>query len=237
MKFFIIISTAVRSVFVNWKVLAIVLFFPIVLTIVVHVIKFKYFSSEGYLYHPIELAVDCVLLTFIAIPIHRFLLLGPESVSIWGFIKWTGREITFLISLMAIIYLLFLAVIFLGLLVTNLFGGDSLPLEMTFPLVPVCIWIFSRLAMIFPAIATDHAGNLKVSWELTKNNNICIFLVVLLFAILAFIPLYYFPKGFLQISIFQGLLFVLVKIIAIASLTIAYKMFVDEKTQPLPLTK
>ena len=107
-------------------------------------------------------AIWSPLLTLIAITIHRVILLGTDSVPIWGIrpsSPWSYRESHFLLYLLlfsAIDY--FIAWVFFTGLVFIAFG-----------LLVIKLYFLVRMSLIFPSIAADKPISLLKSWQLTAN--------------------------------------------------------------------
>ena len=112
-----------------------------------------------------------------AITTHRIILLGPESVPKWGILSWSKRETSFALHLVGI-SLMLIPITVLAFIPTI---GMAL-------IIPTMFWLLGRLSLVFPGIAIDQAISYKHSWKLTKNNQILMMLVVILFPVLLLIP-------------------------------------------------
>ncbi|MGV7222642.1 MAG: hypothetical protein ACQ9MH_14080 [Nitrospinales bacterium] len=232
MKFKLIISTAVRSVIANWNVLLKALLFPALLYLVVGYFQ----ASEGnWLGIIVELIINYFIISLVAIPVHRVILLGPDSVSEWGFNIWSKKELMYagVLIVMGIIP----AVISFPLA----FLVPKISTEINIMITSFCIilifsfWIIGRLTLVLPAIAIGDKTSFKDAWDLTKKDHVSMLFVVLFFPALIIAPYYFLSLDSPLYDSIGFILYFFVEVFAIASLSIAYKMFVDEKSQSLPI--
>ena len=115
--------------------------------------------------------------TVFAITTHRIILLGPDAVPKWGITKWSKRETFFSLHFVGLT-LIFVPLSFLGfipvvgwVLATGLFS-----------------WLLGRFSLVFPGIAVDEGVTFKLSWELTKNRQKLMVLVVVVFPVFLMFP-------------------------------------------------
>lgn len=154
--------------------------------------------------------------TVFAITTHRVVLLGPESVPKWGLTSWSKRETFFAFHIVG----LYLIIIFLS------FLGAIPVLGAILALVVLC-WLIGRLSLVFPGIAVDKGVSFNLSWELTKNYQLLMFLVVIVFPLLLTIPIVLVtlvPHAFLLSS----LLSTFVLVFEVAALSMAYLLITSE---------
>lgn len=150
-----------------------------------------------------------------AIVTHRVVILGPESVDLWGITSWSKRETNFLIH---IVLLSAVSVIFLA--------PFSFHPHLALIAGVVVSWYASRFFLVFPAIATDNKISFRESWELTKKCHLFIFLVIIVFPILLAIPNYL--TNYLPYAYFINLLITpLILLFEIAALSLTFKMIID----------
>ena len=154
--------------------------------------------------------------TVFAITTHRVLLLGPGSVPKWGLYKLSKRELYFVAHLLG----LGLILLPLGLLTFIPFVGGILAI------VLYC-WLVGRLSLVFPAIAIDQGVSFKYSWELTKNYQLLMFLVVIIYPILLAIPALFI--GLVSnMSYIVSFLSTLATVFVVAALSVSYKLIYAE---------
>jgi len=157
-----------------------------------------------------------IVYAVIAITTHRVVLLGPNSVPKWGITSWSKRETYFIFHVLAI-GLITMGVSLLGLIpVVGLIAA----------LLASC-WLLPRFSLVFPGIAVDKGVTLKLSWELTKNYQLHMFLIVILFPILLSIPTLLFalvPYG----SFLSSVCAAFVIVVEIAALSLTYQQITSE---------
>ena len=154
--------------------------------------------------------------TIFAITTHRMVLLGPASVPNWGVYTWSKRETFFALHLIGLAIIL-IPIGFLSLIPT---------IGIVIAVALIC-WLLGRLSLVFPAIAIDQGVSFKYSWELTKNRNILMFLVVIIFPILLTLPAFalsYLPYTTLLSSIVSTF----ATIFVVSSLSVAYKVIYSD---------
>jgi hypothetical protein len=147
-----------------------------------------------------------------AITTHRVVLLGPSSVSTWGINSWTKRETFFVLHVIGLA-LLMIPMAFIG----------QIPIVGTLVALVLIFWITGRLSLVFPGIAIDKGVSFRMSWEMTENSQLLMFLVVILFPILLSIPviiLDFIPYTFLLSSLISTSIIVF----QVAALSMAYQL-------------
>ncbi|GEM_PF-2455487 len=165
-------------------------------------------DPAGYLISIFTVAVQ----TIFAINIHRVLILGPEAVSRWGVTSWTMRETLFtayviLTVIITIPVVIFAAIPFIGILIA---------------LVGMC-WIFGRSSLVFPGIATDHEMSIGKSWDMTKDHQITMTLVVALLPVLLGLVVGLLDN-ITDALLFTSVLSTLATGVTVAALSTAFKM-------------
>lgn len=135
--------------------------------------------------HWLLYALYVVLFTLFAVTCHRLVLLDPQSAVAGVAPRWTWRETRFLFFIFAVWLVSAIIVAVLMTLVLNMFLSRA-------PLEPNSSWLrwiraageipmlylVARFCFVFPATAIDKRINLKLSWELTRNNGWRLFVVV-----------------------------------------------------------
>ena len=124
----------------------------------------------------LSLLVDMVIL----ITVHRILILGNDSVPKWGMQKFEKREFNFFQKYL-LVALLFIVVVVLTTAIFQVIGINvftSIAFTMT-----ICAVYFSRVSLVFPAIAVDTKMTFRESFEFTKNFKLLIFVTVIVFPV------------------------------------------------------
>lgn len=150
-----------------------------------------------------------------AITTHRVLLLGPGSVSPWGITSWSKRETFFVLHIIGLGFLI---------MVLSIIGFIPF-IGSVVALVLIC-WVMGRLSLVFPGIAVDKGVSFGLSWEMTQNYQMLMFLVVILFPILLAIPaimLTFVPYTFLLSSFISTFVIVF----QVAALSVVYQLITE----------
>ena len=190
MSFWKIAKESLKSISDERLVLTKALFGPLLL-----IVLLSYFDSLDL---PIYLQVlsflaNAIVQTTIAVTVHRLILLGPEEIAPWGFTIWSTREVTFL-SYFLLLYILVLApslvfsgVFYLVLQFSELAAGYLVDASQIFYLLSIifCIWLTSRLSLVFPGIAIGKGVSFKLSWEVTRSHTLLMILVLVAAPIVA----------------------------------------------------
>ena len=166
--------------------------------------------------------VNLALNIYIAISVHRIVLLGSDSVPRWGIKAWTNRESTFFY------YSIGFAIIIIIFTVISSISGHwiGLLLALAFGLI-----ITARLSLVLPACAVDKNMSLSESFDLTKNKTIFMVMAMYIWPIISLVPLFFFLWLINQIGegiggtaseLIYDLFSSLIVILAIASLSLAY---------------
>ncbi len=154
--------------------------------------------------------------TVIAVTTHRMILLGPGAVPEWGISRWSMRETFFTLHAVGLV----LVVSPLGLL------GIVPVVGWLLALIVAC-WLIGRLSLVFPGIAIDQGVTFGLSWKLTRNRQMLMFLVVVIFPAMLFLPI--FLLELLPYTlILTSFLATLATIMTIAALSVAYKIIYKE---------
>ena len=150
--------------------------------------------------------------TVIAVSTHRIILLGPDTVTTLGAFNWSMRETRFAM------YGFFLGII----MVFVMFPLLLIPQIGGWLAVPVVCWVIGRLSLVFPAIAIDEESSFSNAWDLSRNHQILMIVVVIVFPVLLFLPSQLFlrvPYGF----VISSILSTLAVVFTVAALSVAYK--------------
>lgn len=123
-----------------------------------------------------------------AITCHRLALIGDHSVPTYGLLTWTQRESRYLgwLIVITLICMLISYVInsyFVSQMVNDLEAGaspESLQSSWRFTYlayIPI-LYVFSRLSVLYPAIALDQQINAQWAWQATARNGWRLTLIV-----------------------------------------------------------
>ncbi len=155
--------------------------------------------------------VGIILQTYVAITIHRLILLGDAAVPEWGLYSWTKRETLFLghVFLVAACSLPAVALGFVP------FVGIGLAL---------CgiAWILLRLSLVFPAIAIDEWVSIRDSWDLTSDHQLLMLMTVIVFPFLLSLPIMFIallPWSWLL----EAVLDIVLTVLVVAALSLSYR--------------
>lgn len=173
-------------------------------------------SSEGLTAFVILSLLTIPVQTIFAVTTHRIILLGPHHVPKWGVLKWTGRETFFALHIIG-----------LGLITAPFCLLGFIPEVGWFIALIIIFWISGRLSLVFPAIAVDKGVTFRLSWKLTKNYQLLMFLVVLVFPLLFLVPvtvLDQVPYTFLVAAFTEAF----ATIFIVAALSVVYKVISKE---------
>lgn len=208
-----VIAGVFYYIFKYRKTLAKTLAWPFSVLILLDVMEYLEFGILASIFIGIA---TVVIQTIFSITTHRVVLLGPESVPKWGLASWSKREAFFAFHLIGL-YLIVVSLSFLG--VIPVLGA-------ILALVVLC-WLIGRFSLVFPGIAVDKGVSFNLSWELTKNYQLLMFLVVIVFPLLLAIPMLLVtlvPHAFWLSS----LLSTFVMVFEVAALSMAYLLIISE---------
>ncbi len=204
----IIMLGTLGYVFEYRRILLKVLFVPFVLYMALDAINLY---QQDWVAMVLLSILSLMVQTMFAITTHRVMLLGPKSVPLWGVLSWSRRETSFALHMIG-----------LSLIVLPL----SLPLYI--PVVGwaitsiLIIWVFGRLSLVFPTIAIDRSLSFRDSWQLTRQHQILMVFVVMVFPLILMSPVYLLrllPYSFVLSSFFSTL----TTVFTVTALSVAYK--------------
>lgn len=107
----------------------------------------------------------------IAVNTHRFIVIKNDDSPVFGSYIFSKREFKFLFT----IFKFSLVIIIPSIIFT------FIPKVGSFLSIILAVVITMRLSLIFPATACDEKLSLKESWNLTKNHNLLMFVMLILF--------------------------------------------------------
>jgi hypothetical protein len=127
------------------------------------------------------LIIGIIFSSIFAITCHRLILLGDDSVSRFGIMRWSKRETRFLGWAIGLSMLTLLVVFMTGLL---LLGFIKIGVEKSWNKILIYVfmilagYIFARLSLLFPSTAIDQRNNISWAWNLSRANGWRLFLLV-----------------------------------------------------------
>ncbi len=172
---------------------------------------------------------------FLAVTCHRIIILGTDSVPIFGVRKWTMRETRFfgwMIGLYIMIVFIIFSIATLPIVIIPLFEGRAMYLIIPLSIISALpgVYVLSRLSLIFPATSVDEKVSIKWSWDTSRNNGWRLSIIVCaLPAVAGYIQNIFTSEddGFF-ISTLLMLVAFIVLIIEIAALSLTYKELKNE---------
>ena len=114
----------------------------------------------------------------LAVMIHRLVILGEKGIGLvfsWSLkeLKFIGWILMFVAAAYAVLFVL------LQLLAKMLISSGTGMMTLVTLLIIIGLGaLFSRVALVFPAAAADHRSSVKHAWELSANNKLSLFFLV-----------------------------------------------------------
>ena len=148
--------------------------FPFFLMIVIELFRP---TESSLIYSVLTAFITLFAYINLAVVTHRIILLGPASVFKWGVYFPAARELRFFIYSIGVGVIAASAAVFL-----------LIPYAGKVLMIVLSSYLLSRFSLVFPAIATDKKWTLLDSWEASKEHQLTIIVVVLIFPFLLGIP-------------------------------------------------
>jgi hypothetical protein len=214
-EFFRLFNDAFITIRCHWRVLSRILVVPSLIYIGIDYVPTDDIHWSGALIFSIA---GGLIYALIAIITHRVVLLGPNSVTRWGLSRWTNREFIF------IAYGLGMCLLFLGIAIALSIPILFTDLPSSFAvilLVPIALWLSSRLSLVFPGIAIDRKLTFKRSWQLTRPYQLLMILSVGVLPILSSWLVFLLAR--VSMTFISGIAEVLILVLEIAVLSKAYR--------------
>lgn len=175
---------------------------------------------------------------------HRAYLVQSENKDVLKAYSWNGRQVQFLWTTIKILFLMVPAMIILPRLII-LGANGALPLIIG---MTACLYVYARLLLWFPAIATDQTLNIWPLWQLSSKNGwrlasviVCTSLPLVMSGlpvVFIFQQLGFFDQSnqSLSVSLLGNLFLEFLSFIALAAsisaLSISYKFLLKNKNSP-----
>ena len=136
----------------------------------------------------IQVFIQMAIYILFAITCHRLAIIGDSGVPNYGLLTWTKREWQYLgwAFVILIIWMFFSLVInsfFVSIIINDVEAGASVEsfrstkVFLNLFYIPF-VYIFSRLSVLYPAIAVDLQVNVQWAWQLTAHTGWRLTLVV-----------------------------------------------------------
>jgi len=231
-----ILTKSLSDIFEKYQRLIQVLFFPTLVLMALDYAMLHYVSQEDRTLN-IVLALLSFLVAnvFIIVNVHRVLLLGDNSVAKFGTYIFSKREFRVIGLYFGI---LFLVGIPTGLIVAILSSALNPVISFVF-LLPVLVYIMSRISLVYPATAIDnYEFSLLDSWELTSRYKLLCFVTLIIYPILfalgvgivygLVIKLFSWIIG-TDLSILYTLLNVVISVFIVSALSNTYKYIIAQE--------
>ena len=93
--------------------------------------------------------------------------------------------------------------------------------------IAIMCWLVGRLSLVFPGIAVDKGVTFGLSWELTRDYQLLMFLVVVVFPLLLVIPFYLLDMLPYTFAI-SSVLSTFAVVFEIAALSMAYQLIAGQ---------
>ncbi len=212
-KFRYVVLSAIRYVFEYKGTLIKALLIPFCLYVLLDLAEYLELTTTAKV---IASILGWVAHTLFAVTTHRVVLLGPKSIPKWGTLSWSKRETLFALHILG-----------LGIVVIPLAIFSLVPVIGVVLVICSVFWVIGRLSLVFPAIAIDQGVSYIYSWNITKNYQLLMVLVVIVFPILLLAPallLSFIPYGFIGTSILSTF----ATVFTVAALSVTYKEVFQE---------
>ena len=178
-----LIMKSIKDIFDNYESIGRALVIPTILLLILNFASTSFtpadqrFSIASIFFIFLSILVDIVIL----ITVHRILILGKDSVPLWGMQKFEKREFDFFLKYLIVAFSFIIIVALTSSLLY--FLGIHLVASVFLTMTIGAIFI-SRISLVFPAIAVDTQMSFKDSIEFTKDFKLLIFVTVIIFPIL-----------------------------------------------------
>jgi hypothetical protein len=180
--------------------------------------------------------LQSILFALIAVPCHRIVLLGPNSVPAKVHLGWSNRETRFVIWLILFNLTLRLAwfafVLPIGFVIGNAaqFVAVFDPVTASYlisysgPLGALLLvyYIYARLSLVFPSIAIDAPQTLPAAWSLSRGNGWRLVAMMTIFYFIYYIFWRLFPIDNIVLLVSFMMLGYLLFVLAIIAWSLAY---------------
>ena len=151
---------------------------------------------------------------FLALSVHRIIIIGPDSVPKWGQYKFSKRVAYYTLYAVCL-FILLMMISFISLI--PIVGGLLQLL--------LCVYLFARVLLVFPAISLDRYWSFYHSWLQTKQvQDVTLFVAITVFLMFWLSNQIALPVGIFSIPLsnFIDLIFLTYSIVLVS---VAFKLF------------
>jgi len=211
-----------------------------ILLFILNIIEIKTYWPAGDAVQLLHLAITGGVFTLFAITCHRTLLLGSQSVPQYGVTSWSAREWRFLwwgmVAYFFLIVLFMLVAIMLSVFTSSV-GGPGFGFSGALSLLGIIpgIYVFSRLSILFPAVAIEK----KVGWDwalaTSKYNGWRLVVIVgLIPLVFGFSPALLCRDTCIVVDVLWAFIGIIFTVFEIALLSLSFK-YLSENNVPEPI--
>ena len=171
--------------------------------------------------------------TIFAVTIHRLVLLGPGSVPWYGQFPFSKRELKFglyVFGTWVAFYIVFaLCMSLIGTILADsmeeTFKSEGILKVLVFAaLLAPAVYVFSRVSLGFPAIATDNYVGWKQIWMMSQGNSLRLFVCTMTIPwIYKRITDYLPDSDYFVVDLFYLVMWLITVVVEIAIVSISYK--------------
>ncbi len=167
---------------------------------------------------------------------HRLFLLNESPDSIKEALLWDKRNTTFMFTSIALAF--GLGVIFIPIIIFTTSMGNFLVLHDNSSILFVYItaipfgYLFSRLSLVFPAIAIDKQNDFQRAWVISKGNGWKLFFLISVIPLTTSFIIGTIISGQLFFKLIAALLGVLVLMLEVVILSNSYKILNNNYKEP-----
>ncbi|MBE9535553.1 MAG: hypothetical protein IMF07_00095 [Proteobacteria bacterium] len=181
-----------------------------------------------------KIVIQSVIYTLFAITCHRIILLGPNSVSIYGVLKWSKREWQFIrfglivAFFFILIYIVGLVLFFMSYYVFPILSNNKVGTIVSFTAMTLAsLYMISRLCVLFPATAIDKKIGVNTALDLTIGNGWRLVVVFTAFPLVSSLFIAFLTGKHLLIDIIVYYLSYALIAVEISALSLSYKYLVE----------
>ncbi len=159
---------------------------------------------------------------------HRLFLLNESPNSFKESLRWNKRNTIFMFTSFALaigLGVLFMPIIFFSTSVGDLsfLEGKTSMLSVIITAIPIG-YLFSRLSLVFPAIAIDNQNDFQHAWAISKGNGWKLFILISVIPLTTSFLIGTISVGFLLFKLLSALFGVLFLMIEVIILSNSYKI-------------
>ncbi len=192
------------------------LFIPIAVLVLLDVIPIQESEITKII---ILFVLPMVIYMVLAITTHRIILLGPQSVPVFGIYIPRKRELLFALYSIAVVSVIMPLVFFI-----------LIPTIGYYIALIASLYIIGRLSLVFPAIATDQRWTLYDSWKATHGHQVLMIIVVTIFPFVIGFPEQLLSK-IPYISVLVSILSAVTMVFVVAALSVAFQVITEESNE------